>query len=211
MRTPPVVSWVVPALVACKDPIGDIPILGQDWCDTDKTVTIERVLDGDTIDYDLDDASDETVVRFLGTAAPEIAHGDEPAECYGDEAADFMTEVALDRRVRLLYDVAESYNPGVDCTNPCGGLYCRTLGWLQMSVSGSDPIVKDWLEPLGDYGLQDDGTYTVVLNALIVRAGFARKYDGVGSGDEERFPDLVQEAEDLARAEGRGLWSDCAR
>lgn len=209
MRTLPAIWLAAPALVGCKDPIADIPMLGAEWCEADRTITVERVIDGDTIDFDLEDFSDETVVRLLGTAAPEIAKGDEPPECYGDEAAAFLTEIALDRQVRLLYDVAESYNPGVDCENSCGGLYCRTLGWLQLTVDGDDPIVQDWLEPLDDYGLQDDGTYRVVLNALVVRAGFAEKYDGVGSGDEQRYPTLIEEAEELAKADGLGLWSEC--
>jgi micrococcal nuclease len=49
---------------------------------------VERVTDGDTIRVSCLDES----IRFLLVAAPEVAHDGEPAECYGDEARDYLSE-----------------------------------------------------------------------------------------------------------------------
>jgi endonuclease YncB( thermonuclease family) len=153
------------------------------------------VLDGDTVDLDGcgDDASER--VRFLATAAPEIEHAGSPAECYGDESREFLESIALNREVEVLYDV--------ECTD----IYDRTLAWLVLEVDFDDEIVPI-LEDLGDFGLNEEETgYRVLLNTLMIRAGYAEEYDGVGSGDAERFQGEAALAEDQAQAEARGMWS----
>ncbi|MEC7946073.1 MAG: thermonuclease family protein [Myxococcota bacterium] len=179
----------------CRDPLDEVPILGPSYCAPDRTAQVACVLDGDTVDLDGcgDEASER--VRFLGTAAPEIANGATAAECYGEEARAFLSQVALGREVSVLYD------------NECTDIYDRSLAWLFIDVDLDDEIVPI-LEDLDDFGLNDeeDG-YRVLLNTLMIRAGYAEEYSGVGSGDAERFSGEAARAEEAAQSEGRGLYA----
>lgn len=65
---------------------------------------VQRVVDGDTIDVDIGGRRER--VRLLGIDTPEVAHDDEPAECFGPEAAAFTTGLlSPDTEVRLVRDV----------------------------------------------------------------------------------------------------------
>lgn len=202
MRCPPLlITAALVGVAGCKDPLGAVPIPTSEYCSPDRTATVACVLDGDTVDLDGcgDDASER--VRFLATAAPEIANGGSAAECYGDEARDFLTRVALDREVSVLYD------------NECTDIYDRTLAWLFIDVEMDDEIVPI-LEDLDDFGLNEEETgYRVMLNTLMIRAGYAEEYDGVGSDDAERFGGEAALAQSIAESESRGMWAAdaCAR
>ncbi len=58
------------------------------------------VLDGDTVDL-----ASGVRLRYLLVDAPEIAHGGEPADCFGDEAKAENEQLVLGRAVTLEYDV----------------------------------------------------------------------------------------------------------
>jgi len=196
MRASPLAAVLVLAGASgCKDPIDEVPILRAEYCAANRTAQVACVLDGDTVDLDGcgDEASER--VRFLATAAPEVASGGSPAECYGDASRDFLTQVAQGREVQVLYDV--------ECTD----IYGRTLAWLFIDVDLDDELVPV-LEELDDFGLLDDESgYRVMLNTLMIRAGYAEEYQGVGSDDAERFSGEAALAEDVARAEARGMWA----
>jgi micrococcal nuclease len=57
----------------------------------DGSATVVRILDGDTAIMAIDGA--EESVRFLGIDTPEIAHPDQPEECFGPEAASRTSEL----------------------------------------------------------------------------------------------------------------------
>ena len=72
--------------------------------------TVDRVVDGDTVDVVIDGAEER--VRLIGIDTPEIAHaanGDrpaQPAECFGDEASAYTASLlAPGTPVRLERDV----------------------------------------------------------------------------------------------------------
>lgn len=66
--------------------------------------TVQHVVDGDTV-YVLVDGQ-RTKVRLLNVSAPEIAHEDKPAECFGDEATKFLaSKLPKGSIVELRYDV----------------------------------------------------------------------------------------------------------
>jgi micrococcal nuclease len=76
----------------------------------ESNAVVERVVDGDTIDVEIDGRSER--VRLIGIDTPEIAHeafGDRPAndtECYGDEAHEYTRSLLPERTaVRLERDV----------------------------------------------------------------------------------------------------------
>lgn len=69
-----------------------------------ETASVIRVIDGDTIDVDLD--GEETRVRLLNIDTPETKHPDEVVQCLGPEASDFLQELLpAGTEVQLEYDV----------------------------------------------------------------------------------------------------------
>jgi micrococcal nuclease len=59
---------------------------------------VTRVIDGDTVEL-----SDGQKVRYLMIDTPEITNGHD--DCYGQEAADFNSQLVLDQEVELTFDV----------------------------------------------------------------------------------------------------------
>ena len=68
------------------------------------TATVQHVVDGDTV-YALID-SKRTKIRLLNVNAPEIAHEQKPAECFGVEAAEFLAQkLPKGSKVELDFDI----------------------------------------------------------------------------------------------------------
>lgn len=174
--------------------VGGVALSTGQWCDDPRDVDVACAVDGDTVD--LDACGDGERIRLLGVAAPEVAHGEEATQCYGDEASDFLGELVSGRTLRMEFDQ--------DCTD----IYGRTLAWLWLE--GDDRQVLDLLADLDDYGMKSDGTYEVLVNLLLVRAGYAEVYDQDFALDV-RFIDELEDAEDDAADQGLGLWSACGR
>ena len=86
------------ALVGCTRPTPTPTTVGAG------TATVVHVLDGDTVIMDIDGT--EESVRLLGIDTPEIAHPDQPEECFGPEAT-ARTEALLPpgAKVRLERDL----------------------------------------------------------------------------------------------------------
>lgn len=81
-----------------------------------RTVTVEHVIDGDTIIVDQGER-----VRFLGIDAPEVAHDGQPGEPCGDEATNLIISTIRDQQVTL------SADPGQPQTDKYG----RTLAYVE--------------------------------------------------------------------------------
>jgi len=65
-----------------------------------------KVVDGDTVELE-----NHIVVRYLGIDAPEIAHDDTPADCFGDEARMRNAALVLGKKVKLQYeDTGEKFD-----------------------------------------------------------------------------------------------------
>lgn len=134
------------ALLGCKG-IDRVPVLEGNQCASPRLATIACVIDGDTVDLEF--CGGERV-RLLGISAPEIAHSaGESDECYGREATERLTVLALGRTVELrfdheCYDVTESR---------------RTLAYL-------------YLQP--EEGADDD---VVHVNEQLLAEGYASVYE----------------------------------
>ena len=63
---------------------------------------VVHVLDGDTIEVDLNGQIER--IRLIGIDAPEIAHLEKEAECFGDEATQKAKELLADENVFLVSD-----------------------------------------------------------------------------------------------------------
>lgn len=70
----------------------------------EETVTVSRVIDGDTIDL-----ADGRRVRYIGIDTPEIGHrAGEADDCYGKEATERNRELVEGKEIRLVKDVSET-------------------------------------------------------------------------------------------------------
>ncbi len=66
------------------------------------TVDVSRVVDGDTIEVDLDGTEED--VRYIGIDTPETVKPDSPVECFGPQASERNHELVEGERVRLVFD-----------------------------------------------------------------------------------------------------------
>ena len=60
------------------------------------------MIDGDTIEVDLDGESED--VRYIGVDTPETVKPDTPVQCFGPEASERNHELVEGRTVRLEFD-----------------------------------------------------------------------------------------------------------
>jgi len=73
------------------------------FAQTSQTVTVERVVDGDTIEVD-PKVSGTNDVRLIGLDTPETVDPAEPVEPYGPEASAFTKEQLEGKQVTLTFD-----------------------------------------------------------------------------------------------------------
>lgn len=72
-------------------------------------VRVAAVVDGDTLHVEELSGRDLGRVRLLGIDAPEVAHPPAPAQCYAEQAADLLDELApVGSTVRLLTDSGQA-------------------------------------------------------------------------------------------------------
>ena len=81
------------------------------------SATVERVIDGDTIVLTTGEK-----IRYLLVDAPETTNGHD--DCYGSNAAQFNTDLVLNKQITLAYDVQ------------CTDMYGRLLAYV--SVDGTE-------------------------------------------------------------------------
>lgn len=66
---------------------------------------VVKVFDGDTVELE-----GNIIVRYLGIDAPEIAHDNNPSDCYGDEAKLKNASLVLGKKIKLQYDENEKFD-----------------------------------------------------------------------------------------------------
>ncbi len=93
-------GWVKPLVgIFAVGAVASVALGGGD----EDTVVVNRVIDGDTIDVDLD--GENTRVRLLNIDTPEIGHNGEPSECLAEEAKRYLEgRLPKGTEVRLEYD-----------------------------------------------------------------------------------------------------------
>jgi micrococcal nuclease len=77
--------------------------LWRDEPERSATVYVTRVVDGDTIEVDLDGREED--VRYIGVDTPETVKPDTPVQCFGPQASRFNHRLVEHRRVRLVFGV----------------------------------------------------------------------------------------------------------
>jgi len=66
-------------------------------------VPVVRVIDGDTVEVELDGRAED--VRLIGVDTPETVKPDTPVQCFGERASHFTKRRLEGRRVRLVFGV----------------------------------------------------------------------------------------------------------
>jgi micrococcal nuclease len=100
------VALVLVAVSVFLDRAGVFRYRGDDWAAYDKqTVTVTRVVDGDTVRVRKSPASEEETVRLLGIDAPETA--DPPAH-WGAEATAHLQTLVESKPVTLRLDATQT-------------------------------------------------------------------------------------------------------
>jgi endonuclease YncB( thermonuclease family) len=184
--------------VSACTPLEDrVEIFDVEWCADPRIETQSCVLDGDTFDLaacgaTVDGDSPERI-RLLGVDAPEVAHEEEPADCFGAEATDYLTDLLRGRTLHLEFD------------EECEGKFGRTLAWVFIQGDADDPL-REELDIFGALGVTDDGSFEVLVNELVVRAGYAKLYEDL---DEGRYNGRLYEAAQQAASGEEGLWGVC--
>lgn len=64
---------------------------------------VVRVVDGDTIEAQIDDRVED--VRYIGVDTPETVKPDTPVQCFGPQASAFNHRLVEQRQVRLVFGV----------------------------------------------------------------------------------------------------------
>lgn len=82
------------------------PVLGATPIGPTQAATVERVIDGDTIEVRL--GGSLYTVRYIGIDTPETVHPSQPVEWMGPEASAVNTALVLGRNVVLEKDVSET-------------------------------------------------------------------------------------------------------
>ena len=98
MRLTPLIVLVVLVVLLLTSDDGDEPA-------TSAEVKVLRVVDGDTIEADVD--GEEEDVRYIGVDTPESVKPDTPVECYGLEASHFNERLVEGKTVHLEYDAEQ--------------------------------------------------------------------------------------------------------
>ena len=89
----------------------------------DKTFTVVKVVDGDTIDIDVPDGKyKHTRIRLWGIDTPETKHPKRGVIHFGPEAAEFTTKLALGKQVTVYLEEHRTR-----------GYYGRLLAYVQLS------------------------------------------------------------------------------
>lgn len=107
-----------------------------------ETVTVKRVLDGDTLDL-----TDGRRIRLLGIDAPEVAHENQPAQPYSKEATDWLRSRIEGASVSLRIDSAKKDR------------YGRTLAWVydeHGKMLNEELLAEGLVRLLADFGLPAD-------------------------------------------------------
>jgi micrococcal nuclease len=66
-------------------------------------VVVSRVVDGDTIEVELDGVAED--VRYIGVDTPETVKPESPVECFGPRASRFNHRQVEGRQVRMVFGV----------------------------------------------------------------------------------------------------------
>lgn len=138
---------------------------------------VTRVVDGDTIEIDLQ--GQKYKVRLILVDTPETKHPNKGVEYFGKEASDFTTSQLSGKTVYLQKDVSETDK------------YGRLLRYVWIERPASDNPTADEVE-------------SKCFNAMLLAGGYAKI---ATFPPDVKYVDLFRSLESQARQSNMGLWS----
>lgn len=191
--------WTLLACYTPPDlpPFGGVPIVAAppEGCRDDDEYTVACTIDGDTFDLSLCGDGGERV-RMLGVDAPETEKPGKAADCYANEAWDWLTSVLAGQEVTLSFD------------RTCTDIYDRTLAYVWLRGDAFEAVADDLPFWVSNW-YQDPEEPAILLNEVMLGEGYARQYPEDLAGTlvfQTRLDDAAREAEQFSR----GLWGACS-
>ena len=180
--------------------VDEVPIVPKTaTCAQQRLETVRCAIDGDTFSTGdcLNDAGE--VFRMLGIDTPETAKEETPADCYGNEAWFELERILENVRITLTFD------------EDCLDIYDRSLAYAWLNAEDAEDLIDSDSDDAFEMPALEDEDAVLLVNEWMLAKGFARVYDS----PEDPVADLLlgerlQSAENRAKNQGLGLWTDCS-
>ena len=143
-----------------------------------QSAKVVSVIDGDTVKVNLDGKVEK--IRFIGMNCPEIKHGNNPAQFYGVEAANYTRKKLSNKTIYLQKDVSDRDK------------YGRLLRYIWLEKPSSDNPKKEEIA-------------SNCYNAILVKNGYARvrKYP-----PDVKYNEILEQLESQPKNNKIGLWQN---
>lgn len=136
----------------------------DDGAEPKQTVTVQRVIDGDTFTARDDSGKDLGRVRVLGIDTPELAHDGQPGECYAQTATTAAKQLLDGQSVQISYDPTQEredvYGRLLVYVDVDGTDYAQTMiaeGQARIYDSRSQPLARAGSYDEAAAGAKDSG------------------------------------------------------
>ena len=200
-------GWVKPLVgIFAVGAVAFIALGGDD----EDTVVVNRVIDGDTIDVDID--GENTRVRLLNIDTPEIGHNGEPSECLAEEAKHYLERrLPQGTELRLEYDSERTDKYGrtlagafleddfVNADIAAEGLAAAVVfggnDKFYEEVQKAERAPKDADE--GIFGVSDEckvSSDEEMAEALSIAEAAAAAFAGIAAGDIPAYEDSINQS-----------------
>lgn len=141
-----------------------------------EVATVERVVDGDTIEVKID--GEKFKVRLIGVDTPETKHPRKPVEPYGKEASEYTKKKLEGKKVYLEKDVSDKDR------------YGRLLRYVWLTKPDKDKKLTEEM-------LKDN------FNLTLVKEGYGKSST---FPPDVKYAEIIKEYQREAVKENRGLW-----
>lgn len=106
---------------------------GPEPCREPELFRVYYVHDGDTFYVDPESGGESETIRLISIDTPELAYDDDPEECYGNEAGQYLSAMLTDELVWLTFDYK------------CEDDYDRTLAYAHIGLGADEFINRNML------------------------------------------------------------------
>lgn len=142
-----------------------------------EVATVERVVDGDTIEVKID--GEKFKVRLIGVDTPETKHPRKPVEPYGKEASEYTKKKLDGKKVYLEKDVSDTDR------------YGRLLRYVWLKKPDKDKKLTEEM-------LKDN------FNLTLVKEGYGKSST---FPPDVKYAEIIKEYQREAVKENKGMWN----
>lgn len=142
-----------------------------------EVATVERVVDGDTIEVKID--GEKFKVRLIGVDTPETKHPRKPVEPYGKEASEYTKKKLDGKKVYLEKDVSDNDR------------YGRLLRYVWLKKPDKDKKLTEEM-------LKDN------FNLTLIKEGYGKSST---FPPDVKYAEIIKEYQREAVKENKGMWN----